>query len=81
LKVYYDSRRPQPGLFCWTYGTNYITKPKVKLEEDLIRHMVIEYYQDTPGRTSVKITVKYVLCSDNRKYWRKEFFHFLQGAS
>jgi hypothetical protein len=52
---------------------------KVKLEEDLIRHMVlnvlrthIKKFKDEYGQV--------VLCCDNRKYWRKEIFpHYKAG--
>ena len=50
-----------------------------KLEEDLIRHMVLNIL-----RTHLKnFRSEYgevVLCCDNRKYWRKEFFpHYKAG--
>jgi hypothetical protein len=50
-----------------------------KLEEDLIRHMVLNII-----RTHVKnFKAEYgevVLCCDNRKYWRKEFFPFYKAG-
>jgi len=56
-----------------------ISKQKsVKLEEDLIRHMVLNII-----RTHInKFRNEYgevVLCCDNRKYWRKEFFPFYKA--
>jgi hypothetical protein len=51
----------------------------VKLEEDLIRHMILNIL-----RTHLKnFRADYgevVLCSDNRKYWRKEFFPFYKAG-
>ena len=52
---------------------------KLKLEEDLIRHMVLNVL-----RTHIKkFKNEYgqvVLCCDNRKYWRKEIFpHYKAG--
>jgi len=50
----------------------------VKLEENLVRHMVLNII-----RTHVKnFRSEYgevVLCCDNRKYWRKEFFPFYKA--
>jgi hypothetical protein len=50
-----------------------------KLEESLIRHMVLNII-----RTHVKnFKTEYgevVLCCDNRKYWRKEFFPFYKAG-
>ena len=56
-----------------------ISKQKsVKLEEDLIRHMVLNII-----RTHInKFRNEYgevILCCDNRKYWRKEFFPFYKA--
>lgn len=51
----------------------------VKLEENLVRHMVLNII-----RTHVKnFRSEYgevVLCCDNRKYWRKEFFPFYKAG-
>lgn len=51
----------------------------VKLEENLVRHMVLNII-----RTHVKnFRAEYgevVLCCDNRKYWRKEFFPFYKAG-
>jgi len=55
-----------------------IANHKGKLEESLIRHMVLNII-----RTHVKnFKAEYgevVLCCDNRKYWRKEFFPFYKA--
>lgn len=49
-----------------------------KMEEDLIRHMVLNIL-----RNHIKSFRKeygdVVLCCDNRKYWRKEFFPFYKA--
>ena len=56
-----------------------IANHKGKLDEDLIRHMVLNII-----RTHVKnFKNEYgevVLCCDNRKYWRKEFFPFYKAG-
>ena len=54
-------------------------KPKVKLEEDLIRHMVLNIIR-THLKNFRKEYGEVVLCSDNRKYWRKEFFPFYKAG-
>ena len=50
-----------------------------KLEEPLVRHMVLNII-----RTHVKnFKGEYgevILCCDNRKYWRKEFFPFYKAS-
>ena len=55
-----------------------IANHKGKLEESLIRHMVLNII-----RTHVKnFKTEYgevVLCCDNRKYWRKEYFPFYKA--
>ena len=53
-------------------------KPKVKLEEDLIRHMVLNIIR-THLKNFRKEYGEVVLCADNRKYWRKEFFPFYKA--
>ena len=53
-------------------------KPKVKLEEDLIRHMVLNIIR-THLKNFRKEYGEVVLCSDNRKYWRKDFFPFYKA--
>jgi hypothetical protein len=55
------------------------SKKSIKLEEDLVRHMVLN---------TIRFNVKQfkeeygnvVLCCDNRKYWRKEFFPFYKAG-
>ena len=55
-----------------------IANHKGKLEESLIRHMVLNII-----RTHVKnFKTEYgevILCCDNRKYWRKEYFPFYKA--
>jgi 5'-3' exonuclease len=49
-----------------------------KLDEDLVRHMVLNTI-----RHNVKQFKEYgevILCADNRKYWRKEFFPFYKAG-
>ncbi len=53
-------------------------KPKVNLEEDLIRHMVLNIIR-THLKNFRKEYGEVVLCCDNRKYWRKEFFPFYKA--
>jgi 5'-3' exonuclease len=55
-----------------------IANQKGKLDEDLIRHMILNII-----RNHVKNFKEYgevVLCCDNRKYWRKEFFPFYKAG-
>ena len=56
-----------------------ITNKKTKLDEDLIRHLIlntlrynIKQFRNDYGEI--------VLCSDNRKYWRKEYFPFYKAG-
>jgi len=51
----------------------------VKLEEGLIRHMILNIIR-THLRNFRKDYGEVVLCSDNRKYWRKEFFPFYKAG-
>jgi len=51
----------------------------VKLEEGLIRHMVLNIIR-THLKNFRKEYGEVVLCSDNRKYWRKEFFPFYKAG-
>lgn len=53
-------------------------KPKIKLEEDLIRHMVLNIIRNHL-KNFRKDYGEVVLCSDNRKYWRKDFFPFYKA--
>jgi len=56
-----------------------IANQKGKLDEELIRHMILNII-----RTHVKnFKNEYgevILCCDNRKYWRKEFFPFYKAG-
>lgn len=54
-------------------------KPKIQLEEGLIRHMVLNIIR-THLRNFRKDYGEVVLCADNRKYWRKEFFPFYKAG-
>jgi 5'-3' exonuclease len=56
-----------------------ITNKKTTLDEDLIRHLIlntlrynIKQFRNEYGEV--------VLCSDNRKYWRKELFPFYKAG-
>jgi 5'-3' exonuclease len=54
-------------------------KPKLKLEEHLVRHMILNILR-THVKNFRKEYGEVVLCADNRKYWRKEFFpHYKAG--
>lgn len=53
-------------------------KPKVQLEEHLIRHMVLNIIR-THLKNFRKEYGEVVLCADNRKYWRKEFFPYYKA--
>ena len=56
-----------------------ISKQKnVKLEEDLIRHMVLNIIRTHMNKFRNEFG-DVVLCCDNRKYWRKEFFPFYKA--
>ena len=50
----------------------------IKLEEGLIRHMVLNIIR-THLKNFREEYGEVVLCSDNRKYWRKEFFPFYKA--
>ena len=50
----------------------------VKLEEGLIRHMILNIIR-THLKNFRQEYGEVVLCSDNRKYWRKEFFPFYKA--
>ena len=54
-------------------------KPKLQLEESLIRHMVLNILR-THVSNFRKDYGEVVLCCDNRKYWRKEFFPFYKAG-
>lgn len=51
----------------------------MKLDESLIRHMVLMILK-THLKNFRKEYGEVVLCSDNRKYWRKEFFPFYKAG-
>jgi 5'-3' exonuclease len=51
----------------------------VKLEEDLIRHMVLNILR-MHLKTFRKEYGEVVLCCDNRKYWRKEYFPYYKAG-
>jgi len=50
-----------------------------KLEEDLIRHMVLNIIRNHLKNFKAEYG-EVVLCCDNRKYWRKEFFPFYKAG-
>jgi 5'-3' exonuclease len=54
-------------------------KKGVKLEENLIRHMILNILR-MHIRNFRKDYGDVVLCCDNRKYWRKEFFPFYKAG-
>lgn len=54
-------------------------KKNVKLEEDLVRHMILNILRNHI-RTFKSEYGEVVLCCDNRKYWRKEFFPFYKAG-
>lgn len=51
----------------------------VKLDENLIRHLVLNILR-MHLKTFRKEYGEVVLCCDNRKYWRKEFFPFYKAG-
>lgn len=51
----------------------------VKLEKNLIRHMILNILR-THLRNFRNEYGEVVLCCDNRKYWRKEFFPFYKAG-
>jgi 5'-3' exonuclease len=50
-----------------------------KLDEDLIRHMVLNIIRNHLKNFKAEYG-EVVLCCDNRKYWRKEFFPFYKAG-
>lgn len=56
-----------------------IANHKGKLEESLIRHMVLNIIR-THVKNFKKEYGEIVLCCDNRKYWRKDFFPFYKAG-
>jgi hypothetical protein len=56
-----------------------IANQKGKLDENLIRHMVLNIIRNHV-KTFKKEYGEVILCCDNRKYWRKEFFPFYKAS-
>ena len=56
-----------------------IANQKGKLEESLIRHMVLNIIR-THAKNFKNEYGEIVLCCDNRKYWRKDFFPFYKAG-
>jgi 5'-3' exonuclease len=56
-----------------------IANQKGKLDESLIRHMILNIIR-THVRNFKKDYGEVVLCCDNRKYWRKEYFPFYKAG-
>jgi 5'-3' exonuclease len=56
-----------------------IANQKGKLDEELIRHMILNIIR-THVRNFKNEYGEIVLCCDNRKYWRKEFFPFYKAG-
>jgi hypothetical protein len=54
-------------------------KKGVKLEEDLIRHMILNILR-MHIRNFRNEYGEVVLCCDNRKYWRKDYFPFYKAS-
>jgi 5'-3' exonuclease len=50
-----------------------------KLDENLIRHMVLNIIRNHVKNFKIEYG-EVVLCCDNRKYWRKEFFPFYKAG-
>ena len=50
----------------------------VKLEEDLIRHIALNILRGHVKQFKAEYG-EIVLCCDNRKYWRKDFFPFYKA--
>ena len=55
-----------------------IANQKSKLDEHLIRHMVLNIIRNHVKNFKAEYG-EVVLCCDNRKYWRKEFFPFYKA--
>ena len=54
-------------------------KKNVKLEEDLVRHLILNILRNHI-KTFKSDYGEVVLCCDNRKYWRKDFFPFYKAG-
>jgi len=55
-----------------------IANQKGKLDESLIRHMILNIIRN--HSKNFKEYGEVILCCDNRKYWRKEFFPFYKAG-
>jgi len=56
-----------------------IANQKGKLDEDLIRHMILNIIRNHVKNFKNEYG-EVVLCCDNRKYWRKEYFPFYKAG-
>jgi hypothetical protein len=56
-----------------------IANHKGKLDENLIRHMVLNIIRNHLKNFRSEYG-EFVLCCDNRKYWRKEYFPFYKAS-
>lgn len=56
-----------------------IANQKGKLDENLIRHMILNILR-THVRNFKKEYGEIILCCDNRKYWRKDYFPFYKAG-
>ena len=56
-----------------------ISNKKVKLDENLVRHMILNILRMHVRKFRNEFG-EVVLCCDNRKYWRKEFFPFYKAG-
>ena len=54
------------------------SNPKVKLDEDLIRHMVLNSLRSYVKQFKQKYG-EIVVCCDSRKYWRRDVFPFYKS--
>lgn len=54
-------------------------KKKIKLEEDLVRHMILNILRNHI-RNFKSDYGEVILCCDNRKYWRKDYFPFYKAS-
>lgn len=55
------------------------TDKKIQLEEHLVRHLVLNILRNHL-RNFRKQYGEVILCADNRKYWRKEYFPFYKAG-
>lgn len=61
------------GLMVQIYG-----QKKIQIEENLIRHLCLNILRSNVKQFKAEYG-EIVLCCDNRKYWRKEFFPFYKA--